>query len=152
LLAGEVIVSFDPANGLPLVQHMVGSSSRGPSVGLNEAKPDIGAPGASVSALYGTGTGTETFGGTSGAAPMVSGAAALLMDAYPNRSWAEIKAVLMNTGETDIMNEPAFFGGYQAAISRIGGGEVRVNDALDSPLAAWDKNALTGSLSSASTM
>lgn len=147
LLAGEVIVSFDPANGLPLVQHMVGSSSRGPSVGLNEAKPDIGAPGASVSALYGTGTGTETFGGTSGAAPMVSGAAALLMDAYPNRSWAEIKAVLMNTGETDIMNEPAFFGGYQAAISRIGGGEVRVNDALDSPLAAWDKNALTGSLS-----
>ena len=145
--AGEVIVAFDPANGLPLVQHMVGSSSRGPSVGLNEAKPDIGAPGASVSALYGTGTGTESFGGTSGAAPMVAGSAALLMDAYPDRSWAEIKAVLMNTGETDIMNEPAFFGGYQAAITRIGGGEVRVNAALESPMAAWERDALTGSLS-----
>lgn len=142
-----VVVAFDPADGISLVQHMVGSSSRGPSVGLNEAKPDIGAPGASVSAEYGTGTGTTAFSGTSGAAPMVAGSAALLMQAYPERSWAEIKAVLMNTGETDIMNTPAFFNGYQAAITRIGGGEVRVNNALNSPLAAWDRNSLTGSLS-----
>lgn len=147
LAAGEVIVSFDPANGIPLVMHMVGSSSRGPVIGTNESGPDIGAPGASVSALYGTGTGTESFGGTSGAAPMVTGSAALLMDAYPDRSWAEIKAVLMNTGETNIMNEPEFFGGYLAAISRIGGGEVRVDDALNSPLAAWDRDTLSGSLS-----
>jgi len=142
-----VTVRFDPANGIPLVQHMVGSSSRGPSVGLNQAKPEIGAPGGSVSAIYGTGTGTEAFSGTSGAAPMVSGSAALVMDAYPDRSWAEVKAVLMNTGETDIMNEAAFFGGYPAAISRIGGGEVRVNRAVWSPLAAWEKNDLTGGLS-----
>ena len=146
-LATGVTIAFDPANGIPLVQHMVGSSSRGPSVGLNDAKPDIGAPGASVSAVYGTGTGTEAFGGTSGAAPMVSGSAALLMQAYPDRSWAEIKAVLMNTGETDIMNAPEFFGGYQAAITRIGGGEVRVNNALNSSLAAWDNGSLSGSLS-----
>lgn len=145
--AGEVIVAFDPAVGIPLVQHMVGSSSRGPVVGTNEAGPDIGAPGASVSAIYGTGTGTGAFGGTSGAAPMVTGSAALLMQAYPDRSWAEIRAVLMNTGETDIMNEPEFFGGYPAAISRIGGGEVRVDDALSSPLAAWDRDTLGGTLS-----
>jgi len=142
-----VTVRFDPANGIPLVQHMVGSSSRGPSVGLNQAKPEIGAPGGSVSAIYGTGSGTEAFSGTSGAAPMVSGSAALVMDAYPDRSWAEVKAVLMNTGETDIMNEAEFFGGYPAAISRIGGGEVRVNHAVASPLAAWEKNDLTGGLS-----
>ncbi|WP_374688719.1 S8 family serine peptidase [Promineifilum sp.] len=147
LAEGEVIAAFDPINGIPLIQHMAGSSSRGPSVGLNEAKPDIGAPGASVSAVFGTGTGTEGFSGTSGAAPMVAGSAALLMDAYPSRSWAEIKAVLMNTGETNIMNRPEFFGGYAAAISRIGGGEVRVNNALKSPVAAWDRNSLTGSLS-----
>jgi len=145
--SGDAVVSFDPANGISLVQHLVGSSSRGPAVGTNEAGPDIGAPGASVSALYGTGTGTETFGGTSGAAPMVSGSAALLMDAYPDRTWSEIKAVLMNTGETDMMNAPEFFGGYQAAISRIGGGEVRVDDALNSTLAAWDRNALDATLS-----
>ena len=142
-----VVVAFDPANGLPLVQHMVGSSSRGPSVGLNQAKPNIGAPGASVSAVYGTGTGTEAFSGTSGAAPMITGSAALLMDAYPDRSWAEIKSVLMNTAETDIMNEPEFFGGYLAAISRIGGGEVRVDRAVASPLAAWDSSDLSGALS-----
>ena len=144
---GGAVVSFDPANGIPLVQHLVGSSSRGPAVGTNEAGPDIGAPGASISALYGTGTGTEAFGGTSGAAPMVSGSAALLMDAYPDRTWSEIKAVLMNTGETDMMNAPEFFGGYQAAISRIGGGEVRVDDALNSTVAAWDRNALDATLS-----
>jgi subtilisin family serine protease len=144
---GDVTVVFDPANGIPLVGHMVGSSSRGPTIGLNQSKPDIGAPGASVSAIAGTGTGTGPFGGTSGAAPMVTGSAALLMQAYPERSWAEIKAVLMNTGETDIMNTPEFFGGDLAAISRIGGGEVRVDKALNSPLAAWDNKNLTGSLS-----
>jgi hypothetical protein len=126
---------------------MVGSSSRGPSIALNQGKPDIGAPGASVSAIAGTGTGTGPFGGTSGAAPMVTGSAALLMQAYPTRSWAEIKAVLMNTGETNIMNTPAEFGGGLAAISRIGGGEVRVDKAAMSPLAAWDNRNLTGSLS-----
>ncbi|MFH1331583.1 MAG: S8 family serine peptidase [Actinomycetota bacterium] len=130
-------VVFDPANGIPLVQHMVGSSSRGPSMGTSIIKPEIGAPGASMSAIYGTGTETGPFGGTSGAAPMVSGAAALLVQAYPTRTPAEIKAVLMNTAETDIMNMAAFFGGDLAPISRIGGGEVRVDRALASPAAAW---------------
>lgn len=32
-------------------------------------------------------------------------------------------------------------------ITRIGGGEVRINNALKSPVAAWDRNSLTGSLS-----
>jgi subtilisin family serine protease len=129
---------FNPAAGIPLVQHMVGSSSRGPAMGTNLSKPDIGAPGASVSAIYGTGTETGPFGGTSGATPMVSGAAALLMQAYPRRTPAEIKAVLMNTAETDIMNKPELFGGGLASITRIGGGEVRVDDALGSPAAAWE--------------
>ncbi|MBW7884546.1 MAG: S8 family serine peptidase [Caldilineaceae bacterium] len=154
-LATGVVVRFDPATGIPLVQHMVGSSSRGPTMGCfsdlrpffsdNEScepyshviKPEIGAPGASVSAVAGSGTGTEPFGGTSGAAPMVSGAAALLKQAYPDRSAYELKAVLVNTGETDIMNAPAFFGGDLAPITRIGGGEVRVDRALASPVAAW---------------
>jgi hypothetical protein len=144
---GEVIAALDPNEGVALVQHMAGSSSRGPAMGTNYSKPDIGAPGASVSAQYGTGTGTQPFSGTSGAAPMVAGSAALLMDAYPDRDWAEIKSVLMNTAETEIFNRPVVFGGDLAAISRIGGGEVRVNNAFYSPLAAWDRDALTGSLS-----
>jgi hypothetical protein len=101
-------------------------------------KPEIGAPGASVSAISGSGTGTESFSGTSGAAPMVTGAAALIKQAYPDRSAAEIKAVLVNTGETNIMNKAAIFGGVLAPITRVGGGEVRVDRALKSPVAAWE--------------
>lgn len=143
----DTVVTFDPSQGIPLVMHMVGSSSRGPAPGSNMLKPEIGAPGASVSANAGTGTGTGPFGGTSGASPMVAGSAALLMEAYPDRSWAEIKAVLMNTAETDIINNPALGGGELAPVSRIGGGEVRVDRALASPAAAWDAELLTGAVS-----
>lgn len=142
-----VTVKFDPTSGVPAVMHMVGSSSRGPSIGQNLIKPDIGAPGASVSAIAGSGTGETAFGGTSGAAPMVSGAAALLRQAFPTRSVAEIKALLMNTAETNIMNRPALFGGDLASITRIGGGEVRVDRAAKAAAAAWDVDAQTGSLS-----
>ena len=113
----------------------------------NIIKPEIGAPGASISAVAGGGTATEPFSGTSGAAPMVTGSAALLNEAFTNRSNAEIKAVLMNTAETEIFNSLAAFGGDLAAISRIGGGEVRVDRALNSPTAAWDKETLQGALS-----
>jgi subtilisin family serine protease len=142
-----VAMTIDPAVGIPLIMHMVGSSARGPEISFNTIKPDIGAPGASVSAEFGTGTEETPFGGTSGAAPMVSGSAALLLQAYPGRSPAEIKSVLMNTGETDIMNIPEFFGGDLAPITRIGGGEVRVDAALAATAAAWDAQALAGSLS-----
>ena len=140
-------VTFDPAAGIPLVGHMVGSSSRGPDNNLNLIKPEIGAPGASVSAEVGTGTGTTPFGGTSGAAPMVTGSAALLKDAFPGRGPLEIKAVLINTAETDIMNRPAVFGGEIAPITRIGGGEVRVDRAVNSPAAAWGDGTESAALS-----
>ena len=145
-LAGAA-ASFDPANGIPLVGHVVGSSSRGPSNLLNLIKPEIGAPGASVSAVAGSGTGTSAFGGTSGASPMVAGSAALLGQAFPSRGPLELKALLINTGDTNIMNRPALFGGTIAPITRIGGGEVRVDQALRSPIAAWvdaDKSATLG--------
>ena len=60
---------------------MASTSSRGPDVSRSSIKPEIGAPGASVSAIAGTGTSVGPFGGTSGAAPMVAGAAALLLEA-----------------------------------------------------------------------
>ncbi|HUG48860.1 MAG TPA: S8 family serine peptidase [Candidatus Limnocylindria bacterium] len=144
LAAGEVVIRFDPATGIPLVGHMVGSSSRGPTMLTNVVKPEIGAPGASVSAEAGTGEGETPFGGTSGAAPMVAGSAALLMDAYGSRRPHEIKSVLMNSAETNIMNAPELFGGTLAPISRIGGGEVRVDRALASKAAAWDRRSRTG--------
>jgi minor extracellular serine protease Vpr len=52
-----VNVSVSPAISVPLVGSMVASSSRGPNYSFSAIKPDIGAPGASVSAVSGSGTG-----------------------------------------------------------------------------------------------
>lgn len=148
LAAGNSVnVSVSPAVTTPLKGSMVGSSSRGPSYSYNAIKPDIGAPGASISAVAGSGSGEEAFGGTSGAAPMVAGSAALLVQKYPARIPAEIKSVLMNTAETAIYTNPATQPGVLAPITRIGGGEVRVDRAAASRTAAWDADDLTGSLS-----
>jgi hypothetical protein len=148
--AGGVTVRFDPEDGLDLEQTMVGSSSRGPAMLTNNIKPEIGAPGASVSAEVGTATETTPFSGTSGAAPMVTGAAALLVEAFTDRSPAEIKSLLMNYAETEIWNgapQPPI-NAPLAAIQRIGAGEVRVDRSYaGGELAAWDSELLTGALS-----
>lgn len=142
-----VVVAVDPDDATPLVGSMAVTSSRGPNVSDVAIKPDVAAPGASLSAEAGTGTGETAFGGTSGAAPMVSGSVALLLQAYPNRSPLEIKSVLMNTGETEIYIQPATQPGELAEITRIGGGEVRVNDAHASRTAAWSAEDLSAGLS-----
>ena len=148
LSAGTTVnVTVSPDVFIPLVGSVTGSSSRGPSVSFNAIKPDISAPGGSVSAQVGTGDGATAFGGTSGAAPMVAGSAALLVQAYPHRSPVELKALLMNTAETDIKTDPARFPGVLAPITRVGGGEVRVDRALAGKTAAWDEGDQTGSLS-----
>jgi hypothetical protein len=159
----NTVVRFDPNVGIPLAGTIVGSSSRGPQhENTTLIKPEIGAPGASVSAIAGTGTGEGPFGGTSGAAPMVSGAAALILQGYggttatdkgsaPGKAFGnglkplEVKALLMNNGETDIINDALL--GTLAPITRIGGGEVRVDRALAAPVAAWDKDVPAGALS-----
>lgn len=157
------VVRLDPNFGIPLVGSMVGSSSRGPQhESTTFIKPEIGAPGASISALAGTGTGEGPFGGTSGAAPMVSGSAALVLQAFGGTtatakgtssgngfglglSPLEVKALLMNNAERNIVNNPLT--GALAPITRIGGGEVRVNRAVTAPVAAWDKDVPSGALS-----
>ncbi|MBX3010347.1 MAG: S8 family serine peptidase [Caldilineaceae bacterium] len=129
-----------------LTKYLVDSSARGPSMGANLAKPDIGAPGTSVSAVAGSGTGQRAFGGTSGAAPLISGALALLRQAYPARTGAELKALLMNTAETAIFNQSPLRSTDLAPITRIGSGEVRVDQALRAQAAAWENTSQTGSL------
>jgi subtilisin family serine protease len=121
----------------PLVKSIVGSSARGPSYSFQTIKPEIGAPGASVSAVCGTGTGESSFGGTSGATPMVAGSAALLLQAHPGARPAEIKARLMNTAESGILTAPNLFGSQVAPATRIGAGEVRVDRALATKTIAW---------------
>ncbi len=97
---------------------------------FSSIKPEIGAPGASVSAQVATGDGETAFGGTSGATPMVAGAAALLIEAYPDRAPEQIKAMLMNSAETEIFTNPALSPGELAPITRIAAGELRVDRAF----------------------
>lgn len=147
LTAGDTVnVSISPANAIPLVGSMASTSSRGPSV-LNTIKPEIGAPGASVSAQVGTGDGETAFGGTSGAAPMVSGAAALLLQAFPNRTPIQIKSMLMNSANTQVFTNPALLPGGLAPITRIGAGELRVDRAIDLKAIAWNPETESAALS-----
>jgi hypothetical protein len=147
LATQTVNVSISPAAGIPLVGSMVGSSSRGPSFSEQTIKPEIGAPGASISAIAGSGTGTEAFGGTSGAAPMVAGAAALLVQAYPNREPRHIKAMLMNSAETTVYTNPAVTPGVLAPITRIGAGELRVDRAIGLDTVAFNLQSKSAALS-----
>jgi hypothetical protein len=86
LRGGNAVVRFDPLNQPSLAGSMASTSSRGPRFDDNIVKPEIGAPGASISADSGSFTGTSAFGGTSGAAPMVTGAAAVLKLADTERA------------------------------------------------------------------
>lgn len=68
-------------------------------------RPDISAPGANVTSLnYQTGTGYVSYDGTSMATPCVSGVLALLLDANPELSPAELDSIIeltaANAGNT----------------------------------------------------
>ncbi len=141
--------TINPANSIGLVKNMASFSSRGPSYSNNAIKPDIGAPGTDIiSAEAGTGTGRTPFAGTSASAPVITGTAALLVEAYPTRTPGEIKALLMDTAETNIGINPVSLAGVLAPITRIGGGEVRVDRALATKTSAWDNaNPVAVSLS-----
>jgi hypothetical protein len=143
--APDIIATLDPDNRRPLIKTMTPSSSRGPQhEDKTLIKPEIGAPGSSIAAVAGTGSETAPFGGTSGAAPMVAGSAALILEKFPFLEPHEVKALLMNNCETGIKTDPFK---DLAPITRIGGGEVRADRALSARAAAWDKVTLQGALS-----
>lgn len=141
LAGNKVRATFGPRLFKSLGGSIASTSARGPSYSFQTIKPEIGAPGASVSAEVGTGTGQTEFGGTSGSAPMVAGAAALLQSRFLSDfgfllSSYDIKAFLMNHAEPNILISPVSKPGVLAPITRIGAGEVRVDRALAGSAAA----------------
>ena len=131
------IVNLDRSIGTPLPDTMVGSSSRGPRFDLDYLKPDISAPGASISASSGQ-QGYSRFGGTSGASPMVAGAAALLLESAGGSGSLPphvVKARLMNNAVTTTWEDQP--GGKLNPISRQGAGRVDVYAANTAETVAW---------------
>ncbi len=90
-------------------------SSSGPTPLSLRLKPDISAPGVSILSSIPVGD-WEPMSGTSMATPQISGAAALLLERHPSWSVAELKAALIGSGTTVLVD------GKPAPPTRGGGG------------------------------
>ncbi len=92
---------------------------RGPAL-----KPDVAAPGDTItSALTGSGSGVLVISGTSMASPHVAGIGALVRQAHPDWSVAEVKAAVVNTAGADVYSRDGQQGPI-AAPNRVGAGRV----------------------------
>jgi subtilisin family serine protease len=118
-------------------------SSRGPRFGDGAIKPEITAPGVDIVAARAAGTSLgnlvdehyTSLNGTSMATPHVAGAAALLVQQYPEWSAAELKARLVSTSKT-MPNQPVTF---------QGGGRVDVEAAVRMPVSVDQGTVFLGS-------
>lgn len=82
----------------PGFERIASFSSQGPRVGDSVLRPGVTAPGVSVvSTASGTGNGFSILSGTSMAAPGVAGVAALVKQANPTWSVADLRAALVQT-------------------------------------------------------
>ncbi len=112
-------------------------SSGGPGSASSAIKPEITAPGVStLSTLAGGGTEGERLSGTSMAAPFTTGAAALVKQAHPTWTPAQIKGALISTAD----NTAAHILGYN--VRTAGAGVVQVQKATTTAAMAWTKDGL----------
>ena len=113
-------------------------SSRGPRRTGSLLKPDIAAPGQTVlSAATGTGNQGASFNGTSMAAPHVAGGMALLRQLHPDWSVEELKALVMNTANTEIRSANAPNSALYGP-GRVGAGRMTLPQAQTSQVVMYD--------------
>ncbi|WP_367133024.1 S8 family serine peptidase [Saccharothrix sp. HUAS TT1] len=119
-----------------LADTLTPSSARG-ARGATAAKPDVAAPGDTItSAASGSGDGSVSMGGTSMAAPHVAGIAALVREAHPEWTVEEVKAAIMNTARGDVTDGDDHTTGTPEAPMRVGAGRVDALDAVHVDLLA----------------
>ena len=147
----------DPAAG----DNLADFSSRGPYTGFDILAPNTAAPGVDILAagaeltpeqveligiLY-AGTPSETpsvagrfgaIGGTSMASPHIAGVAALLKQAHPDWSDAEVLSAIMTTGTWDLVKEDGI---TPADPFDFGGGRVQVPLAVNAGLLLDESSA-----------
>jgi subtilisin family serine protease len=102
-------------------------SSVGPAPVSLRLKPDVAAPGVSITSSLPGGWGQ--LSGTSMAAPHVAGAAALLRERHPDWTVAQLKSALVQTGDTAFADPDR----RPAGATQAGGGIVDLRRA-DAPL------------------
>lgn len=108
------------------------SSSRGPNpIALGTLKPDLTAPGSTILAAAGTGTGAVFLSGTSMAAPHVTGAVALLLAAKPDWTPSQVESALMTTAQATVRKQDAV---TPATPFDAGAGRIDVSKALTAGL------------------
>ena len=110
-------------------------TSGGPRNPDSAPKPEVTAPGVSVASVgVGTGNGYAIMSGTSMAAPMTAGVAALVKQAHPLWKGDQIKAAIQNTAD------PSLNQGYDGRLA--GTGAVQAQKAVDSTVLAATDNGL----------
>lgn len=92
-------------------------SSRGPVTSTWEIKPDIVAPGVAINSTVPGGY--LSLQGTSMAAPHVAGACALIKQAHPEWTPAEIKAAIMNTAKPLANRNGSLYRTFEQGAGRI---------------------------------
>ena len=107
---------------------MAAFSSRGPTPFTALIKPDLTAPGVNVASSVFDGE-FAFFQGTSMATPHLSGVAALVLDAFPAASPAEVKSRLANNAARVVTDHVD--GTVDPGVLARGGGRVDVVEALD---------------------
>ena len=133
LAKGPVTIAFSTPNKIEkpeLIDTMASFSSKGPRSFDALLKPEISAPGSQIiSAKMGSGNLGVQLSGTSMAAPHMTGVMALLKQAHPNLSAAELKSLVMSTSKpmVDAKLKPY-------PLSRQGAGRVQVVKALDTKI------------------
>ena len=138
--AGIASVRMASDTGIPhpeLRDQLADFSSRGPAAPGSMLKPEIAAPGFTITSVkVGGGTIGTDMSGTSMAAPHVTGAAALLRELHPDWSSEEIKAALMNTARAT-----RDAGQHAYPESRTGAGRMQIDDAAKVIVTAKAENS-----------
>jgi uncharacterized protein (TIGR03437 family) len=146
-------VSLDPAIAEQLVSTyntIASFSSRGPVIGGASMKPDMVAVGTDVymaaqtydpnGFLYDA-TGYSFASGTSFSTPMVAGAAALVLQANPGFTPAQVKSALANTATQDVTD-----GGVTAGANSVGAGKLDAGAAVQTSVAVTPPTVYFGAL------
>ncbi|HEY1135701.1 MAG TPA: S8 family serine peptidase [Nocardioides sp.] len=114
-----------------------GFTSRGGHGTHNGVKPDVAAPGDTISsAAVGTGSRSASLSGTSMAAPVTSGVAALVIAQHPEWTPLQVKAAIMNTATNDLFTDEGRTGAKYGP-ARVGAGRIDARAATETSTLVW---------------